>query len=191
MCTLRLLSSLLHINYGVQQKICHNYQPWIKLFASQIDLGERLLPAFDSRSNIPYSDVNLLTHGAHAPRWGPDSSVSEVSTIQLEFRDLTYTTGDSKYKVLEILRDLCISGNFHVFDCFFDLLIWCFQQEAVDTVTSHLHSLPKRAGLVPIFVNADTGQFRSGSTITLGARGDSYYEYLLKQWLQSGKRVDW
>lgn len=103
MCTLRLLSSLLHINYGVQQKICHNYQPWIKLFASQIDLGERLLPAFDSRSNIPYSDVNLLTHGAHAPRWGPDSSVSEVSTIQLEFRDLTYTTGDSKYKVLEIL----------------------------------------------------------------------------------------
>lgn len=126
-----------------------------------IDLGERLLPAFDSRSNIPYSDVNLLTHGAHAPRWGPDSSVSEVSTIQLEFRDLTYTTGDSKYK------------------------------EAVDTVTSHLHSLPKRAGLVPIFVNADTGQFRSGSTITLGARGDSYYEYLLKQWLQSGKRVDW
>ena len=66
-------------------------------------MGERLLPAFDSRSNIPYSDVNLLTHGAHAPRWGPDSSVSEVSTIQLEFRDLTYTTGDSKYKVLGIL----------------------------------------------------------------------------------------
>lgn len=91
----------------------------------------------------------------------------------------------------KFLWDLCISGNFHVFDCFFDLLIWCFQQEAVDTVTSHLHSLPKRAGLVPIFVNADTGQFRSGSTITLGARGDSYYEYLLKQWLQSGKRVDW
>lgn len=56
---------------------------------------------------------------------------------------------------------------------------------------NHLHSLPKRAGLVPIFVNADTGQFRSGSTITLGARGDSYYEYLLKQWLQSGKSVDW
>lgn len=24
--------------------------------------------------------------------------------------------------------------------------------------------------------------------VTLGARGDSYYEYLLKQWLFSGKR---
>lgn len=126
-----------------------------------IDLGDRLLPAFHSRSNIPYSDVNLLTRTAHPPRWGPDSSVSEVTTIQLEFRDLTYTTGDAKYK------------------------------SAVDTVMSHIHALPKRAGLVPIFVNADTGKFRPGSTITLGARGDSYYEYLLKQWLQSGKTENW
>ena len=69
----------------------------------QIDLGDRLLPAFHSRSNIPYSDVNLLTRTAHPPRWGPDSSVSEVTTIQLEFRDLTYTTGDAKYKVSGIL----------------------------------------------------------------------------------------
>ena len=44
---------------------------------------------------------------------------------------------------------------------------------------------------MPIFVNADTGKFRPGATITLGARGDSYYEYLLKQWLQSGKSEDW
>lgn len=25
----------------------------------------------------------------------------------------------------------------------------------------------------------------------MGARGDSYYEYLLKQWLQTGKTVDY
>ena len=68
-------------------------------FKSQVDLGDRLLPAFNPGSNIPYADVNLLTHSAHAPRWGPDSSVSEVTTIQLEFKDLSYTTGDSKYKV--------------------------------------------------------------------------------------------
>lgn len=64
-------------------------------------------------------------------------------------------------------------------------------QAAVDTVSNHIHGLPKRAGLVPIFVNADTGKFRPAATITLGARGDSYYEYLLKQWLQSGKTEDW
>ena len=56
---------------------------------------------------------------------------------------------------------------------------------------NHIHSLPKKAGLVPIYVNADSGQFRSSATITLGARGDSYYEYLLKQWLQTGKTEDW
>jgi len=38
-----------------------------------------------------------------------------------------------------------------------------------------------------MYVNAQTGVFRTGSTITIGARGDSYYEYLLKQWLQTGK----
>ncbi|XP_031558016.1 endoplasmic reticulum mannosyl-oligosaccharide 1,2-alpha-mannosidase-like [Actinia tenebrosa] len=126
-----------------------------------VDLGNRLLHCFTSESGIPYSDVNLKTLRAHPPRWGPDSSVSEVSTIQLEFRDLTYATGNAHYK------------------------------NAVDKVMQHLHTLPKKHGLVPIFVNADTGNFRASATITLGARGDSYYEYLLKQWIQSGKTEDW
>ena len=39
-----------------------------------------------------------------------------------------------------------------------------------------------------MFINAQTGHFNGGSTITLGARADSYYEYLLKQWLLTGKR---
>lgn len=54
----------------------------------------------------------------------------------------------------------------------------------------HIHKLEKKDGLVPIFINANSGQFRSYSTITLGARGDSYYEYLLKQWIQTGKTID-
>jgi mannosyl-oligosaccharide alpha-1,2-mannosidase len=53
----------------------------------------------------------------------------------------------------------------------------------VDEVMEHVKSLPKEDGLVPIWISADSGNFRKG-TITLGARGDSYYEYLLKQWLQ-------
>lgn len=51
----------------------------------------------------------------------------------------------------------------------------------------HVHGLEKKDGLVPIFINADSGQFKSSGTITLGARGDSYYEYLLKEWIQTGK----
>ena len=62
------------------------------------------MPAFDSGSKIPYSDVNLKTHKAHAPRWGPDSSTAEVSTIQLEFKDLSEVTGNSKYRVSMLMR---------------------------------------------------------------------------------------
>ncbi|XP_063966168.1 endoplasmic reticulum mannosyl-oligosaccharide 1,2-alpha-mannosidase-like isoform X1 [Lytechinus pictus] len=122
-----------------------------------VGLGDSLLRCFQSKSAVPFSDVNLHTGNAHAPRWGPDSSVSEVSTIQLEFRDLSFTTGDPKYK------------------------------QAVDKVMMHLHNLPKKEGLVPIFINANSGQFRPNSILTLGARADSYYEYLLKQWLQTSK----
>ncbi|XP_052789708.1 endoplasmic reticulum mannosyl-oligosaccharide 1,2-alpha-mannosidase-like [Mya arenaria] len=124
------------------------------------ELGDRLLPCFNSPSRVPYSDVNLRSGVAHAPRWGPDSSTSEVTTIQLEFRDLSAVTGDPKYR------------------------------EAVDEVYSHVHSEPKKDGLVPIFINAQTGKLRNSATISVGARGDSYYEYLLKQWLQTGKTED-
>ena len=65
----------------------------------QKELGDRLLPCFKSTSGIPFSDVNLLTGHAHAPEWGPDSFVSEVGTIQMEFRDLTQLTNDHKYQV--------------------------------------------------------------------------------------------
>ena len=118
---------------------------------------DRLMASFDTPSGIPFSDVNLKNRVAHAPKWSPDSSTSEVTTIQLEFRDLSRVTGNSRY------------------------------EEAVSKVSEHVHKLPKTHGLVPIFINANNGQFRSFSTITLGARGDSYYEYLLKQWLQTGK----
>jgi len=126
-----------------------------------IDIADRLLAAFQSPSAVPYSDVNLKQRRGHAPKWSPDSSTSEVTTIQLEFRDLSRVTGNPKYA------------------------------EAVEKVSKHVHELPKTDGLVPIFINANTGKFRSHSTITLGARGDSYYEYLLKQWLQTGGTEDY
>lgn len=70
-----------------------------KMFLTKaVDLGNRLLPCFDSPSGIPYSDVNLATMNAHSPKWSPDSSTSEVTTIQLEFRDLARSTGDSNYE---------------------------------------------------------------------------------------------
>lgn len=57
------------------------------------------MPAFSTSSGVPYSDVNLGTKTAHSPKWGPDSSTSEVTSIQLEFRDLSRSTGEAKYEV--------------------------------------------------------------------------------------------
>lgn len=132
-----------------------------KMFLKKsIDLGNRLLPCFESPSGIPYSDVNIKTMKAHSPKWSPDSSTSEVTTIQLEFKDLASASGNK---------------------VFYDV---------VERVNEKVHLLEKKNGLVPIFINANTGTFRNFATISLGARGDSYYEYLLKQWLQSGKKSD-
>jgi len=126
-----------------------------------LDLADRLMGSFATPSGIPYSDVNLMTGKAHAPKWSPDSSTSEVTTIQLEFRDLSRTTDNTKY------------------------------EDAVEKVSRHIHGLNKDAGLVPIFISAQTGKFRQFSTVTLGARGDSYYEYLLKQWVQTGNTINY
>lgn len=46
----------------------------------------------------------------------------------------------------------------------------------------------KLDGLVPMFINTNNGQFTHQGVYTLGARADSYYEYLLKQWIQGGKK---
>ncbi|XP_015734192.1 endoplasmic reticulum mannosyl-oligosaccharide 1,2-alpha-mannosidase isoform X2 [Coturnix japonica] len=122
------------------------------------DIGNRLMPAFKTPSKIPYSDVNIGRGTAHPPRWTSDSTVAEVTSIQLEFRELSRLTGDEKY------------------------------QKAVDEVMKHVHTLSgKNDGLVPMFINTNSGQFTHLGVYTLGARADSYYEYLLKQWIQGGK----
>jgi mannosyl-oligosaccharide alpha-1,2-mannosidase len=60
-------------------------------------------------------------------------------------------------------------------------------QNAAAKVNDIIHEIPKPDGLVPIFISPRTGRFRQRSAKTLGARGDSYYEYLIKQWIQTGK----
>lgn len=123
------------------------------------DIGTRLLPAFNTPSKVPYSDVNIGRGTAHPPRWTSDSTVAEVTSVQLEFRELSRLTGDEQFK------------------------------KVVDQVTQHVHGLAgKRDGLVPMFINTNSGQFSHLGVFTLGARADSYYEYLLKQWIQSGKK---
>lgn len=121
------------------------------------DLADRLIPAFESQSGVPYASVNLGKYeGLPSHDDGGASSTAEAATLQLEFKYLAKLTGEKMFwdkaeKVMQVLDD---NG-------------------------------PKD-GLVPIYVYADTGKFR-GNNIRLGSRGDSYYEYLIKQYLQTNK----
>ncbi|KAH7545148.1 mannosyl-oligosaccharide 1,2-alpha-mannosidase MNS3 isoform X1 [Ziziphus jujuba] len=56
-------------------------------------------------------------------------------------------------------------------------------------VLEHMKTLQKVEGLVPIYISPHSGEF-SGENIRLGSRGDSYYEYLIKIWLQRGSSQD-
>ncbi|KAL7063036.1 hypothetical protein AAHC03_0587 [Spirometra sp. Aus1] len=124
-------------------------------------LGEKLLHAFKSTSGLPYSDINLAKLVASLPDWSRYVSLSEVATLQLEFNDLAIISRNA---------DLA-------------------RQPA--KVQQILHGIRKESGLLSISLDPDTGQAGGVSYITLGARGDSYYEYLLKTWVQTGKRVKW
>ncbi len=57
------------------------------------DLGNRLLPAFRSRTGMPYRFVNLRTGAAT----GPVSNPAEIGTLMLEFGTLSKLTGDQRF----------------------------------------------------------------------------------------------
>lgn len=120
-----------------------------------VKLAQALLGGFNSKTGVPYSSVNLLTgQGVKNHVDNGASSTAEVSTLQLEFKYLAHLTGEKQY--------------------------W----DVVEKVMQVLDSNKVTDGLVPIYVQPDTG-FYQGNLIRLGSRGDSYYEYLLKQYLQT------
>lgn len=61
-----------------------------RLLALAEDLGKRLLPAFNSHTDLPYRYVNLRTGAVR----GVDSNPAETGTLILEFGTLTRLTGN-------------------------------------------------------------------------------------------------
>jgi len=147
--TIRVLGAFLTMFSLTKQQVYLN---------KAVELGDLMIDsgAFSTASGVPLSDIDLSTGKAHRPTCSgcsKHSSLSEVTTIQLEFNELTRLTKDPKYKAAS--------------------------DKAMDTILSNLPAdkLPK------IYVNVMTG--KTEGVMTLGARGDSYYEYLLKQWIQT------
>ncbi|GAB4841881.1 mannosyl-oligosaccharide alpha-1,2-mannosidase [Ancistrocladus abbreviatus] len=121
------------------------------------DIADRLLPAWDSPSGVPYNIINLAHGRPHNPGWtGGNSILADSGTEQLEFIALSQRTGDPKY------------------------------QQKVENVITVLNKTFPADGLLPIYINPESGT-TSHATITFGAMGDSFYEYLLKAWIQGNK----
>ncbi|KAI5115464.1 hypothetical protein M0805_006169, partial [Coniferiporia weirii] len=125
-----------------------------------VDLADRMLPAFDTPSGLPLSSVNL------AQRVGiPDRDNNGwVSTAEVATLQL-------EMRYLSALTD--------------DDTYW----KAAEKVMSLIKKNNLRPHLATIFMDPESGAFVPFD-IRLGSRGDSYYEYLIKQYLQTARTED-
>ena len=151
--TIRVLGSLLSTYFSLDRA---QRQPYLREYQGRIlnravDLGSRLIRAFSSETGLPFSDVNLSSGSTEGSV--PKSSLSEMTTLALEFTGLSRLTNDSKFE----------DAARNVYD-------------VMDTLVE------KYNGLLPQFISPYNGE-GTGHYIMLGARTDSYYEYLLKQWI--------
>jgi hypothetical protein len=122
------------------------------------DLADRLMGAYDSPSGVPWASVIL--HDAKGEASHADGGASSTAEA---------TTLQLEMKYLAYL-----TGEAHYWD-------------AAEKVMQVVDNNGAKDGLVPIFIYADRGTFR-GDEIRWGSRGDSYYEYLPKQYLQTNKQ---
>jgi mannosyl-oligosaccharide alpha-1,2-mannosidase len=122
------------------------------------DLADRLLAAFDSESGIPFASVNLGT-GKGIPSHADGGASSTAEATTLQL----------EFKYLAKLTG--------------EKLYW----DKVEKIMQVVDDNRAKDGLVPIYMNPNKGDFY-GNNIRLGSRGDSYYEYLIKQYLQTNRQ---
>ncbi|EIN14259.1 glycoside hydrolase [Punctularia strigosozonata HHB-11173 SS5] len=125
-----------------------------------VDLADRILPAFETPAGLPMSLINLAQRRGSLDK----DNYNLISTAEAATLQLEF-------------KDLAeLTGN---------EVYW----EKVENVMRVIKKARMPAGLASIFLSPNDGQFVQ-SAIRLGSRGDSYYEYLLKQWLQTNQTED-
>ncbi|RAK89835.1 glycoside hydrolase [Aspergillus costaricaensis CBS 115574] len=157
--TIRMLGGLLSAHYLSTQLPDASSGRDSVYLSKAVDLANRLLAAYDSGSGIPYASVNL------AKREGIRSHADGGAS----------STAEAATVQLEMKYLSHLTG---------DDVYWSKAERVMEILDSH----SVKDGLVPIFVHPDTGRFRH-KTIRLGSRGDSYYEYLVKQYLQTNESI--
>lgn len=129
------------------------------------DLGKRLIKSFDgSTSGLPTGQVNLRTGQNQNIGWtGGNVILSEFGTLQMEFRYLAHALGTQE--TLEYAQK-----TEHVFEI--------------------LDEMSPPNGLFPYFFRnqgVSKPEF-ANNHLTFGAMADSIYEYMLKVWIQGGRK---
>jgi len=122
-----------------------------------LDLAEsmasRLSAAFDTKSGVPTSFVNVKTGKAFGLPWTNGRSIlADFGTMHLEWATLSARSNNPVYE----------AHTNHVFE----------------RITQ---SSAAQDGLYPHLYDQNEGRF-TGGVISFGALGDSFYEYLIKCW---------
>ncbi|XP_041106964.1 mannosyl-oligosaccharide 1,2-alpha-mannosidase IA-like isoform X2 [Polyodon spathula] len=126
-----------------------------------VELGEKLLPAFNTPTGIPWALLNIKSGIGRNWPWasGGSSILAEFGTLHLEFMHLSQLSGNPVFA------------------------------EKVMNIRKVLNRLDKPQGLYPNYLNPNSGQWGQHH-VSVGGLGDSFYEYLLKAWLMSDKTDD-
>ncbi|KAM8846171.1 mannosyl-oligosaccharide 1,2-alpha-mannosidase IA isoform 1-T1 [Synchiropus picturatus] len=131
-----------------------------ELFKNKVvELGEKLLPAFNTPTGIPRGVINLGSSGT-SWSWGwasaGSSILAEFGTLHLEFVHLTELSNNPIYT------------------------------EKVMNIRKQLNKIEKPHGLYPNFLSPVSGNWVQHH-VSIGGLGDSFYEYLIKSFLMSDK----
>ncbi|XP_051921900.1 mannosyl-oligosaccharide 1,2-alpha-mannosidase IC isoform X2 [Hippocampus zosterae] len=130
-----------------------------ELFKTKVlELGAKLLPAFNTPTGIPRGVINLGSGGSWSWGWASAGSsiLAEFGTLHLEFVHLSELSGDPVYS------------------------------EKVMNIRKLLNKIEKPQGLYPNFLSPVSGNWVQHH-VSIGGLGDSFYEYLLKSYLMSDK----
>ena len=135
------------------------YLSYDQIFLTKAEeVAELLLPAFNTPTGIPYALLNPTT--GKVKNWGWASGGSSILSEYgtMHLEFATLTHLTGKMKYLE----------------------------KVLKIREFLNNADKPNGLYPNYVNPKTGAWGQRH-VSIGALGDSFYEYLLKTWLLTKK----
>ncbi|RLN85884.1 hypothetical protein BBJ28_00017110 [Nothophytophthora sp. Chile5] len=161
------------------------------------ELMDLLKPAYDEAEGVFYTLLNPYTQQKSFAAWsGYRAHIADIGTLQLETRYLSDITGDPSYA--EMVRRALAWEHARSFLLSMGIATKLTrvsraaakQGDAFYQIVKREGSY-KKTGLFPVHFDSVRGKFDvRSSTITLGALGDSFYEYLLKVYIYSGKREE-